>query len=116
MRKKIFILSIFSLFISNSIFPDKIDRLLSDGKKIYVDTCSMCHGSLGMGDGPLGKNLTVENSPNKKLQPLKKDSEKQIINILEGGKKGLMPDYTKSLTAEQKQAVAKYIMESLSQK
>ncbi len=116
MRKKILIVSIFSLFISKSIFADKNDRILNDGKKIYVETCSMCHGSSGSGNGPLGLNLTVENSPNKKLQPLKKDSEKQIVKILEGGKKGLMPDFSKSLSAEQKLAVAKYIMQALSQK
>ncbi len=115
-RKKILLVSIFSLFISKSIYADKNERILSYGKKIYVDNCSMCHGNNGSGDGPLGLNLTVENSPNKKLQPLKKGSEKQIIKILEGGKKGLMPDFSKSLSAEQKLAVAKYIIEVLSQK
>jgi len=86
---------------------DKNDQLLSQGKMVYNDKCLSCHGSTGKGDGPVGENLS------KKLQPLKKSSEKQIIDVSNAGKKDMMPDYRTSLTAEQKQAVANYIIESL---
>jgi len=89
---------------------DKNDQILSQGKIVYNDKCLSCHGSTGKGDGPVGENLS------KKLQPLKKSSEKQIIDILNAGKKDMMPDYRSILSSEQKQAVAKYIMEALDKK
>jgi mono/diheme cytochrome c family protein len=116
MRKKILFVSIFSLFISKSIFADKNGQILTQGKNVYVINCSMCHGKDGLGRGPLGVNLTVENSPDKKLQPLKMVSEKQILEKLNGKKIDLMPDFRTSLSADEKEAVAKYIMEALSQK
>lgn len=110
MRKKILFISIFSLFFSKNIFADKNDQIISQGKNVYVTNCLMCHGNNVMGDGPVGSNLT------KKILPLKRVSERQIIDVLNGGKKDLMPDYRTSLSTEEKQAVAKYIMEVLSQK
>lgn len=105
MRNKIII--IISLCFSSNVFADKNDQLIAQGKSVYNSNCLMCHGSSGKGDGPVGNNLS------KKLQPLKKSSEKQIIDVLNAGKKDVMPDYRSSMTSEQKQAVAKYIMEAL---
>ena len=84
------IIIIFSFFMNLNANADKNDQILSQGKTVY--------------------NLS------KKLQPLKKSSEKQIIDVLNAGKKDMMPDYRSSLSSEQKQAVAKYIMEALDKK
>ena len=102
------IIIIFSFFMNLNANADKNDQILSHGKTVYK--CLSCHGSTGKGDGPVGENLS------KKLQPLKKSSEKQIIDVLNAGKKDMMPDYRSSLSSEQKQAVAKYIMEALDKK
>ncbi|KAB8037647.1 c-type cytochrome [Silvanigrella paludirubra] len=104
------IIIIFSFFMNLNANADKNDQILSQGKTVYNDKCLSCHGSTGKGDGPVGENLS------KKLQPLKKSSEKQIIDVLNAGKKDMMPDYRSSLSSEQKQAVAKYIMEALDKK
>lgn len=117
MRKKILLMSIFSIFISKNIFADKNEQILSQGKNVYTSNCLMCHGNSGLGDGPVGQNLTIDKkNPNKKIAPFKTFSEKQIIEILSGKKIEYMPDFKTSLSADQKQAVAKYIVESLSQK
>ncbi|MGY3805403.1 c-type cytochrome [Pigmentibacter ruber] len=98
--KLIFILI---LFIDLKVYADKNDQLLTQGKALYNQHCVMCHGASGAGDGPVGSNLS------KKIPPFKKYSDKQIIDILNGGKRDVMPDYRTTLTAEQKEAIAKYI-------
>ncbi|APJ04448.1 c-type cytochrome [Silvanigrella aquatica] len=108
MRKKVFILSVFSILFSPHSFANTNEQVLNQGKSIYVNQCSMCHGSKGLGDGPVGKNLS------KKLPSLKKQTqEKQIIDVLNGPKLELMPDFRTSLSPEQKKAIAKYIIEAL---
>jgi len=92
---------IVSLFVTLKVYGDT-----NAGKNIYNTKCLMCHGSSGKGDGPVGSNLS------KKLQPLKQISEKQIIDILKAGQKGLMPDFS-GLSVTEKQDVAKYIIEVL---
>ncbi|WGL60694.1 cytochrome c [Pigmentibacter sp. JX0631] len=96
---------IFILFmtIDFNVYADKNEQLVTQGKGLYNQHCVMCHGASGAGDGPVGSNLS------KKIQPFKKYSDKQIIDILNGGKKDVMPDYRATLTAEQKEAIAKYI-------
>jgi len=38
--------------------PIKSDQASIDrGKKVYMDTCTTCHGVSGKGDGPVGPNL-----------------------------------------------------------
>lgn len=91
------------LFIDLKVYADKNDQLLSQGKTLYNQHCVMCHGASGAGDGPVGSNLS------KKIPPFKKFSDKQIIDILNGGKRDVMLDYRTTLTAEQKEAIAKYI-------
>lgn len=99
----------FILFVisSNSALANKNELLLSQGKNLYNQHCLMCHGATGAGDGPVGSNLS------KKILPFKKLTEKQVVDILNAGKKDVMPDYRAILSADQKQALAKYITESL---
>ncbi len=91
----------------HAAYADKNEQLINQGKNLYNQHCLMCHGTSGAGDGPVGSNLS------KKIQPLKKSAEKQIVDVLNGGKKDVMPDYRSTLSAEQKQALAKYMTEVL---
>ena len=110
MKFKLMYFLILSLYYSEGIYADKNEQLFNEGQNLYTTHCLMCHGSKGMGDGPVGNNLT------KKLPPLKMISQKQIEDILKSGKIGVMPDYRTTLTAIQKQAVALYIIKDFSKK
>lgn len=110
MKFKLIFTLILSYLYSERVYADKNDQLFTEGKNLYTTHCLMCHGSKGMGDGPVGNNLT------KKLPPLKMISQKQIEDILKSGKIGVMPDYRTTLTAIQKQAVALYIIKDFSKK
>lgn len=79
-------------------------NLIGEGKNLYADNCSACHGTRGMGDGEAGKAL----SPSPALlaymiqMPMSVD-EYLLWTISEGGKqfKTAMPAFKDTLTQDQ---------------
>ena len=92
-----------------------------DGQELYDINCSMCHGSQGMGDGPVlttmidtyGYNPTVPADLTALDDPLMiaKDTA-GVTSIMVGGLT-VMPSFSKLLTPEQIDAVARYVVDCL---
>ncbi|MDE2780098.1 MAG: cytochrome c [Chloroflexota bacterium] len=92
-----------------------------DGGELYDINCSMCHGPLGRGDGPVLQkmedtygyvptvpaDLTAVNDP----LMIAKDVA-GVTNIMTGGLT-VMPSFSKLLTQEQIDAVANYVVDCL---
>lgn len=58
----------------------------SDGRRLYVENCAMCHGPSGLGDGPSARGL---NPPPKNLTLIKvrhggKFPRAKVLSILDG--------------------------------
>ncbi|KAB8029706.1 c-type cytochrome [Fluviispira multicolorata] len=100
------------IFFSFQVYAKDIknDSLVTQGKKIYVDNCVMCHGEKGDGNGPVGKNLIP------KPKHLKAYNAKQIIKILNDGKVDMMSHLKSGLTENQKEAVSQYAEKTFSSK
>ncbi|MEK7274898.1 MAG: cytochrome c [Candidatus Desantisbacteria bacterium] len=75
------------------------------GKKVYQDTCLVCHGAKGDGKTEVAETLTV------KLPDFsRKDiGFEQMVNSITKGKGDQMPAYKDELSAEQIKEAAKYI-------
>ena len=92
-----------------------------DGQELYDINCSMCHGPLGKGDGPVlttmidnyGYTPTVPADLTALDDPLMiaKDTA-GVTNIMMGGLT-VMPSFSKLLTPEQIDAVARYVVDCL---
>ena len=92
-----------------------------DGEDLYNINCSMCHGAQGLGDGPVlvkmidiyGYNPSVPPDLTAIEDPLMiaKDTA-GVTNIMTGGLT-VMPSFSKLLTPDQIDAVARYVVDCL---
>ncbi len=76
-----------------------------DGKAVYQQNCAPCHGVSGKGDGPAARALkpppgAFATSPNA-------HSESEVTRVITDGTPH--PTFAKKLTADQVQAVARYV-------
>ncbi|MDH5717974.1 MAG: cytochrome c [Spirochaetia bacterium] len=82
------------------------------GKVVFDTTCMPCHGLTGEGDGPAGKNLNPK-PRNFKTEPFKYGESLAAVTktIAEGSPKApTMVPFKNTLTPEQIDAVAKYVL------
>jgi len=86
---------------------------LADGQRIYLASCSACHGETGLGDGPAGAAL--EPLPSR-LSPLPRmpmmSSDAYLYwSVAEGGApvETAMPAYRETLTADEIWSVILYL-------
>ena len=79
MKKLVWTIIISSLFVLSSQVatlardpkpPNKTPELLNQGKKLYEQNCTPCHGPKGDGKGPLAASLKP--APSDFAEPLKK--------------------------------------------
>jgi cytochrome c6 len=75
--------------------------LAADGAAIYAAKCTACHGKDGKGT-PVGQKMGAHD-----LTALK-DSEAEIVGTITNGD-GKMPAFKQKLSAEEIQAVAKFV-------
>ncbi len=83
-----------------------------DGKQLYEQTCAMCHGVSGKGDGPTSQVLQPKPADLTVVLKDKKDAYLTKL-IREGGasvgKSPLMPSYKDTLNKEQIQSLIQYV-------
>jgi mono/diheme cytochrome c family protein len=83
-----------------------------DAKQLYEQTCAMCHGTGGKGDGPTSQSLLPKPAD---LTVVAKDKSDAYLTklITEGGpsvgKSPLMPSYKGILNEKQVQSVVRYV-------
>ncbi len=81
--------SFFALaFAANPKPPKKTPELMNEGKKIFEQTCSPCHGTKGDGKGPAGAALKP--SPTDFQKPLKewpntKGNPQKVFEVITKG-------------------------------
>jgi cytochrome c6 len=73
----------------------------AEGKDLFAKKCAACHGPDGKGKTPMGQKMGAKDIS------ATKDSEADIVKDIQNGK-GKMPA-VKGMTAEEAQAVAKYV-------
>jgi mono/diheme cytochrome c family protein len=83
-----------------------------DAKQLYEQTCAMCHGTGGKGDGPTSQSLQPK--PADLTVVVKDRSEAYLTKLItEGGpsvgKSPLMPSYKGILNEKQIESVAQYV-------
>ncbi len=83
-----------------------------DGKQLYEQTCSPCHGMSGKGDGPTAQVLQPK--PANLTTALKGKNDAYLTKLLKGGgpsvgKSPLMPSYKDVLSEEQMRSLIQYI-------
>jgi len=83
------------------------EKTIKLGKKIYTKMCWTCHGSEGLGDGPVSGSLTPlpADFSNATFQ---KQTDGAIYWKLSTGK-GTMAPYENSLTEDQRWAIVNYL-------
>jgi high-affinity iron transporter len=83
-----------------------------DAKQLYEQTCAMCHGTSGKGDGPTSQSLQPKPAD---LTVVVKDKSAAYLTklITEGGpsvgKSPLMPSYKGILNEKQVESVVQYV-------
>lgn len=79
--------------------------LAAEPAQIYASRCQACHGKDGKGT-PVGKKMGADDISKVK------DSEAEIVQVITNGK-GKMTAFKDKLSAEEIQAVAKYVKAGL---
>ena len=78
-----------------------------NGKVIYTANCINCHGTKGLGDGPIGHMLIP---PAADLTLLEKKSDKELLATIRKGRPGTaMPPWKGSLSAQDITDVLSYV-------
>lgn len=80
------------------------------GRQLYVTNCLMCHGSEGLGDGPLGQGLKPE-PRNLTQRPYKYGcGPGPVFRTITLGVEGTgMPAFGKMLSESERRALADYV-------
>ena len=83
-----------------------------DAKQLYEQTCAMCHGTGGKGDGPTSQSFQPK--PADLTVVVKDRSEAYLTKLItEGGpsvgKSPLMPSYKGILNEKQVESVVQYV-------
>lgn len=78
------------------------------GKVLYTNTCQVCHGDTGKGDGPLIPKFP--NPPSFTSQSIKKYADGRIYHVIVKGF-GMMPGHAAQLNDDDRWNVVNYIRE-----
>jgi mono/diheme cytochrome c family protein len=76
-----------------------------NGKTVFHDNCSTCHGENGTADTPVGKQLKAKNLQSAEVQKL---SDQKLTFVIKNGS-GAMPKFKDGLSDEEVRDVIVYI-------
>lgn len=82
-------------------------KATAKGKKIYVKICSTCHGNLGKGDGPAGKELNPRPADHSGSKVQAQPDGILYYKITKG--RNAMPAYATLLSKTERWQVINYI-------
>ncbi|OHA07814.1 MAG: hypothetical protein A2934_03000 [Candidatus Sungbacteria bacterium RIFCSPLOWO2_01_FULL_47_10] len=90
--------------------PPPAPSARTDGKAIFEKNCATCHGTRGLGDGPMAAGLP--NKPtNLALDITQKKEDKKLAEIIKEGTDKGMPPWKYILKEEEIQEVVKHLRE-----
>ena len=97
-------------------YPDPVSTSFTDGQHLYTINCSMCHGSGGLGDGPVVQMLKERYGYKPVIDPpvIIDNPVANIVLVLEAearffGPDSVMPPFGKLLSDTERMAIAQYI-------
>ena len=96
--KKMLLVTLALLIVAPALFA-------ADGAAIYKSKCAMCHGADGKAQTSMGKSMKIRDFTSADVQ---KQSDAELVKITSDGK-GKMPSYKAKLSAEEIDAVVKFI-------
>ena len=82
-----------------------VPSLLADGSVTFKGKCAACHGPDGAGQTAVGKTMKIRDLRSAGVQ---KQSDADLIKIIEGGK-GKMPSFKGKQTTDEIRSVVKFI-------
>lgn len=91
------------------------DVSVEDSKRLYLHYCAICHGDEGKGDGFNSYNLDPKPKSFADSTFLEKADSNYVLNVIEGGGKAvgisaMMPPYGRTLTYEEIEKLAEYVL------
>ena len=90
----------------------------NDGQHLFSVNCSMCHGPLGRGDGPVLQKLISDYGYNPLINPDLTSEQvalggENLLMAMMGSGVNVMPNFSKLLTHEEQVAIAEYVVVTL---
>jgi cytochrome c oxidase cbb3-type subunit 3 len=107
-----FTITLCAVMLSTALVAHAADA--EQGKKLYGQFCSTCHGQSGKGDGPGAAALNPKPRDHTDKEYMSKMSDEEMIKVIKNGgasigKSPLMPPWGASLKDDQIQDVIAYI-------
>jgi cytochrome c oxidase cbb3-type subunit III len=107
-----FIIALCAVVLSTALVAYAADA--EQGKKLYGQFCSTCHGQSGKGDGPGAAALNPKPRDHTDKEYMAKMSDEEMMKVIKNGgvsigKSPLMPPWGASLKDDQIQDVIAYI-------
>ncbi len=98
--------------------PPPATSFANDGEHLFQVNCSMCHGPIGKGDGPVLKRMMEQYGYVPALDPDLTSPQVMLMgpDAIKGFMLGgvvVMPNFSKLLTDEEMRLVAKYVVNCL---
>lgn len=87
---------------------DSTQAIINDGKELYRQFCSHCHGNTGKGDGKVGK--VYVGVPSYSARPVKNYSEGHIFHVITHGIRR-MGAHESQLSIEERWKIVRYVQE-----
>lgn len=95
---------------SESVKTPIAEAKTASASKIYQEKCVLCHGDKGRGDGPATSGLPKQPLDFTDKKSMSKISDGELIKKIKQGKPSSgMPAWGDILSAEEVQALAKYL-------
>jgi len=91
--------------VKNPVPPDA--RSLGAGRKTFADSCAVCHGTAGKGDGPAAGGLSPRPADLTSARVQQQSDGALFYKITEG--RGPMPSFKTTLTEQQRWDVVNHI-------
>ena len=83
---------------------------VAEGEKLFKTSCASCHGTLGMGDGPAGVNLSPRPPAVGSATEMRASSPAMMFRKISVGVTGTaMPSFGSQLTADQRWNIVAYL-------
>lgn len=108
----VFLAALCALILGSGILAHASDA--EQGKKLYGQFCSTCHGQSGKGDGPAAAALNPKPRDHTNKEYMSKMSEDEMLSVIKNGgasvgKSPLMPPWGASLKDDQIKDIIAYI-------
>ena len=85
------------------------DELIAQGKKLYQENCTSCHGQSGKGDGPDVGKLSTQPTDLTDQSLMAQTSPSSLFQAISSGVAPDMPEYTSTLDVNERWALTDYL-------